>query len=152
MKKRVRASAAVTVLETVAALALLALLLAVTIPSLLPPPELAVTAAARELAADTALARQLAVSKGVRYVLEFRPGSGPYTSYTVHMDGGPDEPDFPKALPTGVVASAPSQIPFKPSGAVDIVGPVSVDVILASGTASARVRVTVATGYARIVP
>lgn len=147
-----RASAGMTVLEAVAALALLALLLAVAVPKFLPAPELEVRVAARELAADMGLARQLAVSRGEPYVVEFRPPGGPYTSYTVRRGGGPDEPDFPKALPAGVVASAPSQVPFKPSGAVGIVGPVSVDVILTSGSASARVRVTVATGYVRVVP
>ncbi len=150
-----RASAGMTVLEAVAALALLALLLAVAVPNLLPAPELEVGVAARELAADMGLARQLAVSMGTSrdttYVVEFRPPGGPYTSYTVRRDGEPDEPDFPKALPAGVVASGPPQIAFKRSGAVDDPGPV-VEVILSSGSAAARVQVTTATGYVRVVP
>lgn len=147
-----RASAGMTVLEMVAALALLVLLLAVAVPNLLPAPELDVRVAARELVGDMALARQVAVSKGRRYVVEFRPPGGPYTSYTVREDGGPDEPNFPKTFPAGVVANAPAQIPFEASGAVGIAGPVSVDVILSSGQAAARLRVTTATGYVRVVP
>lgn len=155
MNPNVRASAGVSLAEVTASLALIALLLAVAVPNLLPAPELEVRVAARELVADMGLARQLAVSKGTTYVVEFRPPAGPcgpYTLYAVRRQGGPDEPDFPKALPAGVAASAPAQVPFKPSGAVGIVGPVSVDIILCSGPATSRVRVTLATGYARAVP
>ncbi len=146
-----RASAGVTVLEAVAALALLVLLLAVAVPHLLPAPELEAGVAAREVATDMGLARQLAVSKRAAYVVEFRPPGGPYTSYTVRRDGGADEPDFPKPLPAGVVVNGPRVVRFVSSGAAEVGAPTA-DLTFVGGGATVWVRVTAATGYVRVLP
>lgn len=146
-----RASGGVTVLEAVATLALLALLLAVALPNLLPSPELEARVAAREVVADASLARQLALSRGTTYLVEFRPPGGPYTSYAVRADGGPDEPGFPKDLPAGVQVTGPEAIPFLPSGAAKLDAP-QVELTFAGGGAAATVRVVAATGYVRVDP
>lgn len=146
-----RASGGITVLEAVATLALLALLLAVALPNLLPSPELEARVAAREVAADASLARQLAVSKAGTYLLEFLPPQGPYTSYTVRADGGPHEPGFPKELPPNVRVTGPEAIPFLPSGAAKLDSP-QVEVTFAGGGAVVTLRVWQATGFVRVDP
>lgn len=145
-----RASAGLSFVEAVAALALLSVLLLVALPNLLPGPELDTKVAARELAADMGLARQLATSRKATFVVEFQPPGGPYTGYTLRQDGATDEPGFPKKLPPGVTAAGPEAVPFLPSGAAKLDAP-SVDVVLSSGPVTAAVRVTAATGYARVV-
>jgi type II secretory pathway pseudopilin PulG len=146
-----RASGGVTVLEAVATLALLAFLLAVALPNLLPSPELEARVTAREVAADASLARQLAVSRGTTYLLEFRPPGGPYRSYTVRADGGTEEPGFPKDLPANVQVTGPEVIPFLPSGAAALDSP-QVEVTFTGGAAVATLRVLQATGYVRVDP
>jgi prepilin-type N-terminal cleavage/methylation domain-containing protein len=136
-----------TLLEAVAVLALLAVLAVLAVPNLFPA-GVAVQSAARELAADMGLARQLAVSRSVPYVVEFQPGGGPFTRYTVRPLSGTDEPGFPKALPEGVSASGPVVVRFLPSGRADL--PSSwAEWQLVAGSESATVRVWAVTGYAR---
>lgn len=149
MRARTAGQDGLTVLEAVAVLVLLAVLLAAAAPQMFPGIA-AVHGAARELAADMALARQLAVSRGTPYVVEFRPSGGPYTSYTVRADGGPDEPGFPKEFPTGVSAQGSGAVRFLPSGATDLPSP-WVDWELRAGPESLRVRVWAQTGYARVL-
>ena len=143
-----RARGGMSVLEALAVLALLALLLAVALPRLLPPPELEARAVAREFASDAHLARQLAISKGVPFVVEFWVSGGRYSGYTVRAQGGPAEPDFPKPIPPGVLASGPQRVIFSPSGAADV----DAEITFRGGGAVARVRIFRATGYARVDP
>lgn len=140
-----------TILEAVVTLALVALLLAVALPNLLPSPELEARVAARELVADLNLARQLAVSHGEMYLVVFQPPGGPYTAYTVYKSGGADEPGFPKELPRGVQVTGPESIVFLPSGAAKLDEP-QASWSFTGGSSTATVRVLAATGFARVDP
>jgi type II secretory pathway pseudopilin PulG len=140
-----------TLVEAVAALALLALLLAVAVPNLLPAAELEARVAGRQVAADAFLARQLAVSTGESYVLEFRPSGGPYTSYAVRREAGPDEPDFPKELPPGVHVTGPERLRFLSSGEADLAD-AETSVTFAGGGVTVSMQVFRRTGSVRLVP
>ncbi len=146
-----RADAGLTLVEAAAVLALLALLLMVAVPNLLPAAELEARVAARQVAADASLARQLAVSRGEAYVLEFRPSGGPYTSYAVRREAGPDEPDFPKEFPPGVHVTGPERIRFLPSGEADLAG-TEASTNFTGGGVTVTMQVFRRTGSVRLVP
>lgn len=139
-----------TLVETVAALLLFSVLLLAAVPQLFPA-TVAVDAAARELAADMSLARQVAISRGEAHVLEFSPPGGPFTRYTIRRASGPDEPGFPKELPGSVTGSGPASVTFLPSGAAQL-ATAWTEWQLNSGTEGVRVRVWARTGYARVLP
>ncbi len=145
-----RADAGLTLVEAAAVLALLALLLMVAVPNLLPAAELEARVAARQVAADASLARQLAVSRGEAYVLEFRPSGGPYTSYAVRREG-PDEPDFPREFPPGVHVTGPERIRFLPSGEADLAG-TEASTNFTGGGVTVTMQVFRRTGSVRLVP
>lgn len=138
-----------TFAETVAVLLLISLLLVAAVPNLFPA-VVAVEAAARELAADMGLARQLAVSRGEAYVVEFGPPGGSFTRYTVRRGSGPDEPGFPKELPGGVTASGPASVTFLSSGGVQLAA-AWVEWRVDSGSETVRIRLWAQTGYARVL-
>lgn len=146
-RAKVEGQDGLTLLEAVAVLILLAVLAAVAVPNLVPTGA-AVQAAGRELAADMGMARQLAVSRGLAYVVEFQPPGGPFTRYTVRAVAGADESGFPKDLPAGVTASGPSMVRFLPSGQADLSTPWA-EWRLEAGSESATVRLWAVTGYAR---
>ncbi len=145
-----REQGGLTFVETVAVLLFLSLLLVAAVPNLFPA-SVAVEVAARELVADMGLARQLAISRGEPYVVEFSPPGGPFTRYAVRRASGPDEPGFPKELPGGVTASGLGSVTFLSSGAAQVAAAWA-EWLLDSGTESARVRLWAQTGYARALP
>jgi Tfp pilus assembly protein FimT len=125
------------------AVGLLAVVSLIALPQLIVPAQVPAGQAARGVAADLALARQLAIAGRTSYVVTFSPGTGPFTSYTMAPQGGTPAPDFPKVFPTGLTVTGTPQITFDPSGAA------SSDAILTvtGGPATARVQVVGATGY-----
>ncbi len=143
-----RARHGMSALEALVTLALLFLLLAAALPRLLPPPELEARAVAREFASDAHLARQLAISKGVPFELEFQVSGGRYSGYTVRALGGADEPGFPKPIPPGIHVSGPQRVIFSPSGAANV----DAEITFRGGGAVTKVRIFKATGYARVDP
>lgn len=147
MRARVEDQGGLTALEAAVALVLLLVLLGAALPQLFPT-AVAVRTAARELVADLALARQLAVSRAEAHVLEFGPPGGPFTRYTVRRASGPDEPGFPKDLPAGLSVAGPGSVTFLPSGAAELPGTWA-DWQLQSADESVTVRVWAQTGYAR---
>lgn len=113
------------------------------LPQLLVPVQVTAGAAARGVAADLVLARQLAIAHRGGYAVTFLPAPGPFTSYTVAPQGGVPGPDFPKTLPAEVQVTGPAQITFAPNGSA------SADATLtfAQGSATATVQVLAATGF-----
>lgn len=148
MRAHAAGQGGLSLLEALVALVLLGVLLAAALPQLFPAP-VAVQAAARELAADLNLARQMAISRGEPYVVEFGPPAGAFSRYTVRSGSGQDEPGFPKQLPAGVTAWGPQSVAFLPSGQAQLPAQ-QVDWRLASGSDSATVRVWSQTGYATV--
>lgn len=133
-------------LELLAVLGLLAVLLVVAVPRLFVPAEVGVETTARQVAADLALARRLAIARRMPYVVTFAPSGGPYTAYTVGPQGGEPEPDFPKSLPTAIAVTGSDQVTFQPSGAASA----AVRLTFAAGGATAQVEVTAGTGRVRV--
>lgn len=129
--------------EVLVAVGVLAVLSLIAVPQLMVPAQVPAGQAARGVAADLALARQLAIAGRTSYVVTFSPGTGPFTSYTVTPQGGAPAPDFPKVFPVGLTVIGTPQITFDPSGAASS----DATVILTAGSATAQVRVVGATGY-----
>lgn len=129
-------------IEALAVAGVVAVLVIVAMPRLVVPETLQARAAARQLAADLRLTQRLAIGRRADYVLEFIPAGGPYTSYTVRLQGGQAEPDFPKAVPSEVGVTGTQQFTFGPDGSAAAGGTVT----LAAGGVSATVQVTAATG------
>ncbi|HET9001063.1 MAG TPA: GspH/FimT family protein [bacterium] len=129
--------------EVLVAVGVLAVLSLIAVPQLMVPAQVPAGQAARGVAADLALARQLAIAGRTSYVVTFSPGAGPFTSYTVTPQGGTSAPDFPKVFPVGLTVIGTPQITFDPSGAASS----DATVILTAGSATAQVRVVGATGY-----
>lgn len=128
--------------EILAVMALVTILLIVAVPRLVVPETIQARVPARELAADLRMAQRLAIARRGDFVLEFAPLGPPYTQYTVRPVAGGPEPDFPKAVNTGVAVSGPQQFVFRPDGSVVAGGVITVT---ASG-ATATVQVKSGTG------
>jgi len=129
--------------EMLVLIAVLAVLVVTALPQLLVPDQVPAGRAARGVAADLGLARQLAIANRGNYVVAFTPAGGPFTSYTVAPQGGPPGPDFPKPIPAGVTATGTAQITFAPDGSASP----SATLTFASGAATAQVQVVAATGF-----
>lgn len=115
-----RYSRGFSVVEVLATLGLIGILLLVAMPQLSVPDELEDLTLADQIATDLRLARQLAIAARTNYVLEFSPAAPPYTSYTVRAaSAATPEPDFPKAIPGGVVVAGRQLFIFVPTGCVD---------------------------------
>lgn len=121
----------------------LAVLVLTVLPQFIVPVQLPAGRAAREVAADLGLARQLAIGARGNYVVIFTPAAGPFTSYTVGPQSGPPGPDFPKSLPTGVTVTGTQQITFAPNGSASS----NATLTFTDGAATARVQVLAATGF-----
>jgi Tfp pilus assembly protein FimT len=130
----------VEVLVTVGVLAVLVL---TALPQLLVPVQVPAGQAARVVAADLGLARQLAIATRGNYVVAFSPAGGPFTSYTVAPQGGLPGPDFPKPLPAGVTVTGTQQITFAPNGSASS----NATGTFADGAATAQVQVIAVTGF-----
>jgi prepilin-type N-terminal cleavage/methylation domain-containing protein len=128
--------------ETLVVAALLGVLIIIAAPRLAVPETLQVRVPARQLASDLRLAQRLAIARRIDYLLEFSPPAGPYLSYVVRQQGGVAEPDFPRVIPSGVIATGPQQFTFRPDGSAAPGGVVS----LALSGATATVQITAATG------
>ncbi len=126
--------------------ALLAVLVAVAVPRLVVPETLHVRSCAREVASDLRLAQRLAMARRATIVLEFSPGAGPYTRYTVRRQGGGDEPGFPKGIPTEVAVTGPQSFEFSSGGGAASGGTVTVS----GGGATATLQVNAVTGHVRV--
>ncbi len=137
------ASRGASLVELLVALGLLAVVSLVAVPQLMVPAQVPAGQAARGVAADLALARQLAIAGRTSYVVTFSPGAGPFTSYTMARQGGSPAPDFPKVFPVGLTVTGTPQITFDPSGAASA----DATLTLTGGPATAQVRVVGATGY-----
>ncbi len=133
-------------LELLVVLGLLAILLGAVVPRLFLPEEVGVETTARQVAADLALARRLAIARRMPYVVSFAPPGGPYTAYTVGPQGGAPEPDFPKILPAAIAVTGSDQVTFQPSGAASA----AARLMFAAGGATAQVDVTAGTGRVRV--
>lgn len=131
--------------EVLVVVALLGVFALTAFPQLVVPGQVPVGQAARGVAADLAMARQLAIASRGSYVVTFTPASGPYTSYTVAPQGGVPGPDFPKTFPNQVTVTGTQQITFAPNGAASA----GATLTFAGGGATARVAVTAATGFAQ---
>lgn len=156
-----------TWVEVLAVLGLLSILLLVAVPQLTVPGTLSASATARQIAVDLRLARQLATSNrvcagavncpGANYSLEFLPAAGPYTSYTVRNESTlVEDPDFPKAIPSGLTVSGRQKFIFVPGGCVDDDGVGSClstngSVTVAAGADTATVQVFWYTGRVKVV-
>ena len=136
-------SRGVSLAEVLVAVGLLAVLSLIALPQLIVPAQVPAGQAARGVAADLALARELALAGRTSYVVTFSPGAGPFTSYTVTRQGGAPAPDFPKVFPVGLTVTGTPQITFDPSGAASS----DATLTLTGGPATAQVRVIGATGY-----
>jgi prepilin-type N-terminal cleavage/methylation domain-containing protein len=136
-----------SLVEALVVVGLLAIFAVIAVPRLAVPDNMQVNVPARQLAADLRLAQRLAIARHADYVLDFAPGSPPYTSYSVHASGGAAEPGFPKTIPAGVAATGPSQFTFHADGSAAAAGTVS----LSSGAATATVQVIAATGRVVVV-
>ncbi len=137
-------SLGVSLAEVLVAVGLLAVLSLIALPQLIVPAQVPAGQAARGVAADLALARELALAGRTSYVVTFSPpGAGPFTSYTVTRQGGAPAPDFPKVFPVGLTVTGTPQITFDPSGAASS----DATLTLTGGPATAQVRVIGATGY-----
>ncbi len=136
-----------SLIEALAVAAVVVVLVVVAVPRLVVPETLQARAQARQLAADLRLAQRLAITRRADVVLEFSPLGGPYVTYTIRQAGGPDEPDYPKSLPTGVTATGPQQFTFQPTGGAASGGTVT----LTAGSTAVTVQVTAATGRVTVV-
>ena len=129
--------------EVLVVVAVLGVLLITALPQLSVPPQVPVGGAAREVAADLGLARQLAIAGRVNYIVTFAPAAGPFTSYTVAPQGSPPGPDFPKTVPPGVAVTGTRQITFAPNGSASPTATLT----FARGATTAQVQVVAATGF-----
>jgi type II secretory pathway pseudopilin PulG len=134
-----------SLVELLVVVGALAVLLLTALPQLLVPAQVPVGEAARGVAADLGLARQLAIANRGNYVVTFTPATGPFTSYAVAPQGGPPGPDFPKPLPAGVTTTGTQQITFAPNGSASS----NATLTFAGGAATAQVQVVAATGFVR---
>ncbi len=132
-----------SLVELLVMVAVFAVLVLTALPQLLVPVQVPVGRAARVVAADLGLARQLAIATRGNYVVAFAPAGGPFTSYTVAPQGGPPGPDFPKPLPAGVTVTGTQQITFAPNGSASS----NATLTFADGAATAQVQVIAATGF-----
>jgi hypothetical protein len=123
----------------------LVILLLTALPQLLVPVQITAGGAARGVAADLVLARQLAIAGRANYVVTFLPGGGPFTSYAIAPQGGTPGPDFPKTFPAAVQVTGTPQITFMPDGAAST----NATLTFADGAATAQVQVLAATGFVR---
>jgi Tfp pilus assembly protein FimT len=130
-------------LEVLVVVAVLGVLVITALPQLSVPPQVPVGTAAREVAADLGLARQLAIAGRVNYVVAFTPAAGPFTSYTVAPQGSAPGPDFPKTIPAGVAVTGTQQITFAPNGSASS----SATLTFTRAAATAQVQVVAATGF-----
>lgn len=130
-------------IEALVAVMVLTVLLLTAFPHLLVPVQITAGGAAREVAADLALARRLAIAGRVSYVVTFLPAGGPYTSYSVAPNGGPPGSDYPKTFPAAVQVTGTPQITFAPDGSAST----DANLTFSAGTATARVQVLAATGF-----
>jgi len=128
--------------EALVVVALVSILVIVAAPRLVVPESVQVSVPARQLAADLRLAQRLAIAKRGIYLLEFSPAAPPYTSYSVHVQGGPPEADYPKSIDSAVTVSGPQQFVFQPDGSTATGGTVT----LVSGPSTATVQVVTPTG------
>ncbi len=133
--------------EALVVAALLAIVVMVAAPRLVVPEPLQAGTQARQLGADLRLAQRLAIARRATYVLDFTPAIPPYLTYSVHLQGGAAEPDYPKDIATGVTVSGPLQFVFQPDGTTATGGTVT----LVTGTATATVQVIVPTGRVSVV-
>ena len=133
--------------EALVVAALLAILVMVAVPQLAVPESLSAGTQARQLAADLRLAQRLAIARRANYVLDFTPAAPPYLTYSVHLQGGGPEPDYPKDIASGVTVSGPQQFVFQPDGTTATGGTVT----LVAGGATATVQVIVPTGRVTVV-
>jgi Tfp pilus assembly protein FimT len=129
--------------EVLVVVAVLGVLLITALPQLSVPPQVPVGEAARGVAADLGLARQLAIAGRVNYIVTFTPAAGPFTSYSVAPQGSAPGPDFPKTVPAGVAVTGTQQITFAPNGSASP----SAALTFTRGTATAQVQVVAATGF-----
>lgn len=145
---RVREPSGFTFVEALVVLGLLGVLLLVAVPNLSVPETIQAYAPARELATDLRLARRLAVTQHTNYTLEFSPAVGPYASYTIYNASSlAVEPDFPKAIPSGVAVTGTRTITFVPNGCACPTSPTSDAVVdVAVGGVIYRATVTWYTG------
>ena len=132
-----------SLVELVVLVALLAVLVLTALPQLSVPVQIPAGRAARQVAADLGLARQLAIASRSNYVVTFTPGAGPFTSYTVAPQSGTPGPDFPKAFPAGVTVTGTPQITYAPNGSASA----SATYTFVDGAATAQVQVVAATGF-----
>ena len=121
----------------------LVVLLSVALPQLLVPVQITAGGAARGVAADLVLARQLAISGRANYVVTLQPAGGPFTSYAVAPEGGSPGPDFPKTFPAGLQVTGTPQITFAPDGSAST----NATLTFAVGAATAHVQVLAPTGF-----
>lgn len=129
--------------EVLIVMVLLGVLLLAAFPQLMVPGQVPVGVAARKVAADLALARQLAIASRGNYVVTFTPSTPPYTTYTLIPQGGTAGPDFPKTFQAGVTVTGTQQVTFTPNGAATS----SATLTFTGGGATAQVSVIAATGF-----
>lgn len=144
-----RGAAGFSFIELLIIGALLGILMLGVIPQLSAPDGLDIELAAREVAVDLGMARRLAIAEHVNYVAAFSPAGGPYTSYSVGIQGGSAEADFPKSFTPGVTVSGVDQIVFAPAGSALPSGTITVS--FAKGAATATVQIIAATGRVRVI-
>ena len=136
-----------SLIEVLVVLGLLAAFVLIALPNLVVRTPVLVGVIAREVAADMALARRLAIAGHVNYVVTFSPPAGPYTSYTVAPSGGPPGPDFPETFPAGVTVTGTRQITYLPSGAATA----PAQLTITDGAATAWVQEVAATGFVQVI-
>jgi Tfp pilus assembly protein FimT len=132
--------------ELLVVTALLGVLILTAFPQLMVPGQIPAGVAVRGVAADLGLARRLAIAGRANYVVTFTPVAGPYTSYTVSLQGGTPGPDFPKTIQKGVTVTGTQQVTFTPNGASSS----SAALTFTDGAATAQVSVTAATGFVQV--
>lgn len=130
-------------IEVLVAVGVLGVLVLTVLPQFLVPVQVPVGHAARTVAADLSLARQLAIGARGNYVVVFSPAAGPFTSYSVGPQGGPPDPGSPKSLPTGVTVTGTQQITFAPDGSASP----NAALTFTDGAATAQVQVLGPTGF-----
>lgn len=143
------AAAGFSFIEILVIAALLGILVLGVVPRLFAPDSLDIELAARQVAVDLGMARRLAIAEHANYVAAFNPGGGPYTSYTIGIQGGGAEPDFPKSFAAGVTVTGIDQIVFAPAGSATPAGTITIS--FAKGATTATVQIIAATGRVRVI-
>ncbi len=133
--------------EALVVVGILAVVVMVAAPRLAVPDALQSGTQARQLAADLRLAQRLAIARRAAFVLDFTPTASPYLTYSVHLQGGSPEPDYPKTIAAGVAVSGPQLFTFQSDGGIATGGTVT----LAAGTTTATVQVVTPTGRVTVV-